>query len=454
MSPVRLTRLLRLDLRRSRLRLATSGVGVAMAVATLVFLFALALGLRSTLVNDLFPLDRLEGAAEGKSLGLLAFRIDLGGDTLDQETIEQLSELPGVARVYPKMKLMVPAVASGGGSLLGSGVQTDLVADGIDPELVVDDVGEAFRYEGLATTIECRSDRECGEEGYCSGRDLGGRGICRRYVPVLVSNHLVELYNGSFRRAYRLPQLDPEAVLGFTFEMSFGASTIRRSTGRPVVERMRLAGFSDQAMTLGVTLPLEFVRELNGRFGSAEASNAYHSAVLQLESSGAAPSVLAAVEDMNLLVTDRGARRAAHLMTLLLLIIGAVGAAVLVVAALSVAQSFFVTVWSRRREIGVMRAIGASRGHIRSLYLAEAVCMGAVAGVVGAASATAMAWLIDWLGRSWVPDFPYKPDSFFVFDPRLLVGAVVLAVAACAVGAAIPVFRAVSKDPADALIDT
>ncbi len=453
MSPVRLARLLHLDLRRSRARLAASGVGIAVAVATLVFLVALALGLRSTLVNDLLPLDRLEVAAEGKSLGVLAFRIDLGGDTLDQESIERLSELAGVAKVYPKMKLTVPAVASGGGSLLGSGVRTDLVADGIDPELVVEDVGDAFRYEGLATTIDCSSDRECGEEGYCSGRDLGGRGVCRRYVPVLASNHLVELYNGSFRRAYRLPLLDPEAVLGFTFEMSFGASTIRRSAGRPVVERMRLVGFSDQAMTLGVTLPLDFVRELNGRFGSAKDSEAYHSAILQLASSDVASSVLAAVEGMDLVVTDRGARRAAQLMALLMSIMGAVGAAVLVVAAMSVAHSFFVTVWSRRREIGVLRAIGASRGHIRSLFLAEAALVGGVAGVVGAIGATAMARLIDWLGRNWVPDFPYKPDSFFVLDPLLLVGAVALAVAACTVGASIPVFRVVSKDPAEALVD-
>jgi len=128
-------------------------------------------------------------------------------------------------------------------------------------------------------------------------------------------------------------------------------------------------------------------------------------------------------------------------------------AAVLVVAAMSVAHSFFVTVWSRRREIGVLRAIGASRGNIRSLFLAEAALVGGVAGVVGAVSAVAMARLIDWFGRSWIPDFPYKPDSFFVLEPWMLAGAVVLAVAACVIGAAIPVFRTASKDPADALID-
>lgn len=454
MIPSRLARLIALDLRRGLGRLAVSAAGVAVGVATLVFLVALALGLRSTLIGELFRLDRLEVAAEGSSVGLLAFRIDLGGDTLDDAMIGRLEELPGVDRVYPKMKLTVPAVASGGGSLLGSGVQTDLVADGIEPESVADELGDAFNYEGLDTGTDCGSDRECGEVAYCTGRGLDGRGVCRRYVPVLVSNHLVELYNGSFRRAYGLPRIEPGAVLGFTFDMSFGASTIRRSDRPAVAERMRLVGFSDRAIPLGVTLPLDFVRELNGRFGSAQDARAYHSAILQLESPAVAPAVLAAVQQMDLVATDRGARRAADMMFLLLSILGAVGVAVLTVAAVGLAQSFFVTVWSRRREIGVLRAIGASRGQVRSLFLAEAAMVGAVAGVIGVAVASAMARVIDRIGRDWVPDFPYKPDSFFVLHPWLIAGAVVLAVVACAVGAAVPVFRAISRDPADALVDT
>ena len=68
------------------------------------------------------------------------------------------------------------------------------------------------------------------------------------------------------------PQVNPDAVVGLTFEMSFGSSTIR-STGRvPVRERMRLVGFSDRAIPLGVTLPLEFVRAMNVRFGKAKAA--------------------------------------------------------------------------------------------------------------------------------------------------------------------------------------
>jgi ABC-type antimicrobial peptide transport system permease subunit len=156
---------------------------------------------------------------------------------------------------------------------------------------------------------------------------------------------------------------------------------------------------------------------------------------------------------MGLAVSDRGARRAADMMVILLALLGAVSAVVLAVAAVSVAHAFSVTVWSRRRELAVLRALGASRGHIRALFFGQALLVGTVAGVLGGALAWVAVRLVDWLGRSRVPDFPFKPDSFFLLDARLLLGAVAVAVAACTVGAAIPILRALSKDPAEGLID-
>ena len=455
MTARRLARLVALDFRRSWRRLAAAGVGVAMGVAALVFLMGLAFGLRSTLLDDVLPLDRLEVAAEATNLDLLGLRFGLGTDTLDDEMISRLEVLPGVGGVYPKMKLTVPAVASGGGSLLGSGIQTDLVADGIAAELVSDEVGEVFRFDGVETGVTCQSDRECGDQAYCSGGSAGRKGSCRRYVPVLVSPHLVELYNGSFRRAYRLPQIDPEAAIGFTFDMAFGASTLRPSGRRPPQrERMRLVGFSDRAIPLGVTLPLEFVRDVNVAFGSARAAGAYHSAIVRLETPRDAPAVLAAVEDMGLVVTDRGARRAADLMGLLVAILAVVGGAVLAVAAVSVAHATYITVSSRRREIAVLRALGASRRQVRGLFLTEAALVGAVAGALGVTVAVGAARVIDVMGRFWVPDFPFKPDSFFELDPWLLIGGVVLGVSACVLGAVWPTVTATAADPAEALTES
>jgi hypothetical protein len=453
MSPSATIRLAAVDLRRHWRRLGGAAAGVAIAMASLVFLLALGLGLRSTVLDKIFPLDRLEVAAEGRSLDLFAVRLPLGGDTLDSKTVAELMSIPGVRRVYPKMKLTVPAVASGGGWLLGSALQTELVADGIDPELVADEVGPAFRAPDLEGSSSCRSDRDCGGDGYCARAGTEAVGTCRAYIPAIVSHHLVELYNGSLRRAYRLPELEPERLIGVTADLSFGASMVRPGAARAVVrEKVRLVGFSDRAIAIGLTLPLDVVRDLNVRFSTPKAADEYHSAIVELEAPQDAAGVIAAIEGRDLLVSDRGARRAADSLALLMAVLAAVGATVLAVAAISVGHAFFLTVAGRRRELAVMRAVGASRGDIRRVVVLEAAVLGATSGAVGVALAAAAAAMVDRLAATWVPDFPYRPDSFFVFDPWLLAGAVAVAAAAACIGAVPAVRRSAAADPADSLV--
>ncbi len=88
--------------------------------------------------------------------------------TLDSAAIEELREIAGVRRVFPKMKLTVPAVASGGGWLLGSALQTELVVDGIDPALVADEVGPALQLATTGLPAMCDGDRDCGDGAWCA----------------------------------------------------------------------------------------------------------------------------------------------------------------------------------------------------------------------------------------------------------------------------------------------
>ena len=446
-------RLALLELRRSRRRLAAAGIGIALAVASLVFMFSLGLGLRSTLLGEVFPLDRLEVAKEGTSLGVFGLRLPLGADTLDQAAIERLQQIPGVRRVYPKMKLTVPAVASGGGFMFGSALQTELVVDGIDPDLVADEVGGAFRLPAAPLPAACVRDRDCGVDAYCAVDVPGSAaGRCRAYLPALASHHLLELYNGSLRRAYHLPQLDPERVIGASVDLTVGASMLRVDPRREVArERLRLVGFSDRAIAFGLTLPLESVRELNLRFGSARAADAYHSAILELDSARDARRVVAAVDRLELAVSDRGARRAAGLLALVMSIVAAVGAAMLGVAAASVAHAFYVSVEGRRREIAVLRAVGATRGDIRGMVIAQAAAVGAAAGAAGVVVAAAAVLVVDGLAARWIAGMPFRPDSLFRMEPWLLAGGLAIAIAAAVLGALPAVRRSSGGDPASTL---
>jgi putative ABC transport system permease protein len=59
------------------------------------------------------------------------------------------------------------------------------------------------------------------------------------------------------------------------------------------------------------------------------------------------------------------------------------GAVALLVGAVGVANIMIISVLERRSEIGLRRALGATRGHIRTQFLAEAVLLALLGGAVG-----------------------------------------------------------------------
>ncbi len=112
---------------------------------------------------------------------------------------------------------------------------------------------------------------------------------------------------------------------------------------------------------------------------------------------------------------------------------------------------FALLVMIRRREIGVMRAVGASRGDVRLLLMTEAAVVGLISGVIGLIGAAVLAWSADRTLAAGLPDFPFKPESFFFFEPWLIAAALGLAVISCVLGALAPSMRATGPDPPEVL---
>jgi putative ABC transport system permease protein len=65
------------------------------------------------------------------------------------------------------------------------------------------------------------------------------------------------------------------------------------------------------------------------------------------------------------------------------------GAVSLLVGAVGVGNVMFIGVLERRSEIGLRRALGATKGHIRSQFLAEAVLLSVLGGALGVAAGLA-----------------------------------------------------------------
>ena len=120
---------------------------------------------------------------------------------------------------------------------------------------------------------------------------------------------------------------------------------------------------------------------------------------------------------------------------------------VLVVVVLGIASVLVVSVVQKRREIGILRAMGATRGQILRVFLLQGAVVGAVGSLLGLLLALGMIWLFT----TFVRGSDGQP-LFNIVLPLSTALQVALTATVCGVLAAIaPARRAARLDPAQAI---
>jgi hypothetical protein len=452
-----LWQLIRADLARVRGALVTSGFGIAAGTGALVFFLALGLGVRGVLLGEVFPIDQVElepPKSEGGSLvGGLLFG---GGEAqgISEDQVAKLRDSDDVEAVYPKLRMAFPASATG--EIFGRKIGTsEMIADGVDPALVAADVKgdvafeDPLRRPGKA----CQRTSDCDAPQYCEG-PADGEGVCVDPVPVLVSRYMIELYDTTIAPTHKLPPGESLMGLaqGIIFKLWLGQSLLGKSKqGGPRHVHARIVGISRAAIDIGLTVPLDTMRRWNEEYAGEGAASKYSSVLVEVRSNDRVSEVMAVGSAMGLEPKDTRARDVSVLLTGVMALLGLVAAVILIVSASNIAYTFRVLVQDRRREIALYRAIGASAGDMVRWMLSLALTVGLAGGAIGVVVAFLASLGADYLAATRLPDFPFKPESFFAFPPWLLLSALGFAALFALIGAFGPARRAGRVDPAAAL---
>jgi putative ABC transport system permease protein len=185
----------------------------------------------------------------------------------------------------------------------------------------------------------------------------------------------------------------------------------------------------------------------------SERGPTYTSLLVRVSSPGSVQGVQDAIKKMgfttwSVLDATRNLRRFFAIVDIFLGIFGSLAVAV---ASLGIVNTLVMAILERRREIGIMKALGASDADVKRLFFAEAGVMGLVGGALGVALGWAMGRVINFGTNIYLQRQELPPEQIWSVPWWLVGGAIGFAIFVSLVSGLYPAARAARLDPVQAL---
>jgi putative ABC transport system permease protein len=455
MKPRDLTELAVRNLREAILRNSLTTLGVAVGVASLVAMLSLGVGLQ-TLASDRLTKSGLFDAV------FVTSRRDFrgpGGDgpprkssarpekfkPLDEDARQSFAQLPNVVDVYPQIRFLTDV------RYQGNNFSTNVLGVPESSRSMTAFSSITGKYFSSPTAEEAILQSDFAKELSPQPDTLVGKEIILRYAE---------------RRTASPDEIAKEKDIDTQLDemMSGGISIISRE------KKLRIAGIieSDPSAGIGgfgggrVFLPIKVAEQLHPAQandvqdfvrGGGSGKPTYAALTIRVKNPKSVLQVEDAIKKLgfNAFSLLDAARSLRLVFTVFDLFLGLFGSLALTVASLGIINTLVMAILERRREIGVLKALGATDGDVRSLFFAEAGAMGLVGGIFG----VTLGWLIGqaltwgttiYLRRQDLPGVKISHVPWW-----LAASAIAFAVVVSLIAGLYPAGRAAKLNPVEAL---
>jgi putative ABC transport system permease protein len=401
-----LTELAARNLREAVLRNSLTTLGIAVGVASLVAMLSLGVGLqelastrlsRSGLFDAVFVTTQTNMRAFGGPPRASADRVSTQpARKLDEEARRQLAEIKNVLEVYPEVRFPTEVQFEGKPySTTVAGIPVSARGDGAFDEMKGaffsgPEANEAILQIEFARDLSKQTDS-------LIGKDLVLRYAEKQALPADDSAPRQSKANRSAANDSAISNTmsaDTPASGGFSLvprELKLriiGVVETEPATGFGGFGRGRLLIPLQIAQNLRIAQPTDMREMLRGNTGKPT----FETLTVRVSSPKAVQGVEDAIKGMgfgtfSILDATKNMMLFFTVFDSLLLIFGSLA---LTVASLGIVNTLVMAILERRREIGILKALGAADRDVRRLFFVEAGAMGLLGGVLG----VAMGWLI------------------------------------------------------------
>ena len=454
------------NLRESLLRNSLTTVGISVGVASLVAMLSLGIGLqqlasRRLVKSGLFDTIVVTSRREMRGMSREEERNGpTAGESriLDETARQKIEELPNVVEVYPDIRFVTelryedkPHLTMVS-ALPESAKSNDAFEDMQGRFFSSDKAPEVILQKSFAEELLGKTPPLGGQEPPVAelAKPLIGRELLMRYA---------QRENGQATASA------PSAVAPSAGDNSLAAasySVVSREQQLTIVGVADLDPESMRGPMRGkVFLPLKLAEglhvmqptDLREVSRAANDEPVYSSVSARVKS----PAQIQAVEDaikkmgfttFSLLDASQSLRTFFKVLDLFL---GIFGSLALAVASIGIVNTLVMAILERRREIGIMKAIGASDADVKRLFFAEAGAMGILGGMVGVGLGWAIGRVINVGTNIYLKRQSLPPDNFWAVPWWLVVAAIGFSFLVSLISGLYPAGRAARLDPVQAL---
>jgi len=449
------------NLRESALRNSLTTVGISVGVASLVAMLSLGIGLQQLATRRLVKSGLFDTVVVTSRRDLRNF--NRGDDennapspaespVLDEPARAKIAQMPNVVEAYPDLRFITSFTFDSKPHLtmvagIPASYKTNDAFDGMQgaffssdtvPEAILQ---KAFAAELLGKTSKLGSDETPVAE---LARPLLGKEISMRYSERVDAS-----------------STSPDA------QDQSSADTSTYSIQSHEL-KLRIVGVTDLdpdsmrgSARARVLLPLKLVESLHAvqptamRDTTQAASRIPTYATVSVRVKN--PTQIQGVEDaikkmgyntFSMLDATRSLRKFFAIVDVFL---GVFGSLALAVASIGIVNTLVMAILERRREIGIMKAIGASDGDVKKLFFAEAGVMGLLGGALGVALGWTIGRVINVGTNVYLKQQSMAPEQIWFVPWWLVGGAIIFALIVSLLSGLYPASRAARLDPVQAL---